>query len=232
MEEGRSPRNSRVLYDRKNSAISKMKPEHLPADLFQPGKARLLHMTGITPAIGEDAALTVLHALKLAKQAGWLVSFDVNYRAGLWSPEQCRTALEAILPQVDILFSPLGDATRVFNTPDDANAALKHFHAAYPQAIIAMTIGKDGATACDRDGNLYRHPAFPAEQVDRLGGGDAFSAGFLYGYLTTSNIATALRWGTAVAALKYTIPGDFPLIDYDDALKLVEGSGDSSTISR
>jgi 2-dehydro-3-deoxygluconokinase len=232
VEEGRPPRSSTVLYDRRFSAMSRIQPSDLPVDVFVPNAARLLHISGITTALSESAAATVRQAVKLAKGAGWQLSFDLNYRAKLWSEAEARACYEEYMPQSDIMITPLTDAQRIFGLSGDANAVLNALHSRYSRAVIALTLGADGAAACDAVGTLYHHPAFPAEQVDRIGGGDAFDAGFLYSYLQGNDLATMLRWGTAVAALKYSIPGDMPLVRRADVLRLVESSGSSATIVR
>jgi 2-dehydro-3-deoxygluconokinase len=233
VEEGRPPRSSTVLYDRRYSAMSRIQPSDLPADLFAPDAARLLHISGITPALSESAAATVRHAVKLAKAAGWELSFDLNYRAKLWSEAEARTCYEEYMPQSDIIITPLGDAQRIFDIHENATTVLNTLNSTYPQATIIITLGAEGAVACKPPTGYHLHqPAFPAEQVDRIGGGDAFDAGFLYSYLQGDTLSTALRWGTAVAALKYSIPGDMPLVRHDDVLGLVESGGSSVTIVR
>ena len=100
----------------------------------------------------------------------------------------------------------------------------------------ADTLSSEGAIGCQPDGTVVRQAAFPTEEVERLGGGDAFAAGFLYGYLTTSDAAQrlplALRWGTAAAALKYTIPGDAPLIDRHEIETLLQQGGKDAGLQR
>jgi 2-dehydro-3-deoxygluconokinase len=221
LEEGKAPRGSQVIYDRKDSAVSKMRQGELP-DVFQKGTAKLFHTTGITLAISQHAHATATKAVELAKQAGWLVSFDVNYRAKLWTPDQAREGCEAVAQQADILFIPLRDAKTMYKLPEDSSpeSVLNFLAKRFPKAIIAMTMSAKGAMAF-RAGNVYQQEAFKAEEVGRLGGGDAFSAGFLYGYLLNGNIEGALRWGAAVAALKYSIPGDFPLIEKHEVEALV-----------
>jgi 2-dehydro-3-deoxygluconokinase len=232
VEEGRPPRSSSVLYDRRYSAMSQIQPDDLPADLFVQGGAKLLHLSGITPALSKSAANTVRRAYELAKSAGWQVSFDLNYRAKLWSEAEARACYEEYMPGADIIITPLGDTQRIFGLNGDAAAVLQLLHSQYPNATIALTLGADGAAACDSAGRVYHQPAFPAEQVDRIGGGDAFDAGFLYSYLRGDDLAASLRWGAAVAALKYSIPGDLPLVRREDGLRLVESGSNTSTIVR
>lgn len=231
MEEARQPRSSRVLYDRAHSAMSAIQPTDLPDDLFAPDGTRLLHLSGITPAISVSAAETFHGAFERAKTLGWKISFDLNYRSKLWSEADARACYEEYMPQSDIIITPLGDSKRILGLTGGENEVLEQLHQRYPQATIVLTLGADGAAACDPSGTQYRQPAFPAEQVDRIGGGDAFDAGFLYSHLRGDDTATALRWGAAVAALKYSIVGDMPLVNLPDVQTLV-ASGISSNVVR
>lgn len=237
-EMGKAPRGSRVLYDRRHSAVSRMQAADLPQELFRPDGARLLHTTGITLALRESLTNTAHHALQLAKAAGWLVSFDINYRQTLWEPSQARQGCHTYAEAADILFIPRGDACLLFDLDIDmpAETVLGNVAAAYPRATIVMTLGADGALGRAPGEDPIRQAAYPAEAVDRLGGGDAFAAGFLYAYLTTTEVThrlpTALRWGAAAAALKYTIPGDAPLIDRHEVEILLQQAGRMQGIQR
>jgi 2-dehydro-3-deoxygluconokinase len=225
LEEGKAPRSSQVIYDRKDSAIANMQPSDLPLDVFKKDTAKLFHTTGITLAISQSAHATATKAVELAKKAGWLVSFDVNYRRKLWTPQEAREGCENVAQQADILFIPLRDAKIIYGLGEDSSpeTVLEFLAKRFPKAVIAMTMSAQGALVFAA-GKVYQQDAFKAEEVGRLGGGDAFSAGFLYGYLTFKDIALALRWGAAVAALKYSIPGDFPLIEKHEAEALVNQS--------
>jgi 2-dehydro-3-deoxygluconokinase len=228
LEEGRPPRHSKVIYDRKNSAISQMRASDLPVDLFQPGRARLLHLSGITPALSPNLAVAAQRALNLAKESGWQVSFDLNYRSQLWNPGEALAGCTPFLEAADILVMPLGDVRVMYDlaggeAPVDILQMLRE---RYPQAIIALTLGPAGALGCEPDGPCLEQPAFPAEEVGRLGTGDAFAAGFLYCLLTIAEpaerLAQALRWGAAMAALKHTIPGDIPFVSQAEVERLVQ----------
>jgi 2-dehydro-3-deoxygluconokinase len=237
-EEGKAPRKSRVFYDRKHRAVSRMRPEELPLDLFVPGGTRLLHLTGIPMALSLAAAATTQRALDAAKAAGWLVSFDVNYRQQLWSPETARQGCDAYARATDILFVPRGDACTLFGLEASMPAAqvLETVASAYPQAMVVLTLGKEGAMAYEPPGKVLRQPAIPAEEVGRLWGGDAFAAGFLYAFLTTSasseRLAQGLRWGTALATLKYTIQGDIPLVERQEVETLLQREGGGAALQR
>lgn len=235
LEEGAAPRESRVIYDRKLSAISRMQADELPADLFRAGEARLLHLTGITLALGEAAYATCARALELAQAAGWKVSFDVNYRGKLWTLEAARTGCERFMQAADVIFLPLRDALNIYGyrNDEDAKAVLDDLGRRYPQATVAMTLGEGGALARRPDGAIAHHPIFQAAAVSRLGRGDAFTAGFLYRWLEAADdIQGALRWGTAMAALKYGITGDMPLVEKAEAQALVERGALGGGIAR
>ena len=236
VEQGAKPRGAQVIYDRRDSAVSLMRPGDVPGDLFTEQGARLFHTSGISLAIGKSAAQTTLHALSLAKAAGWLVSFDVNHRSKLWSYEEARAGCHDAMGMADVIFVAQRDARALFGlesagtdtgtdtgTNTDTPRLLDAFAQTYPQALTVITQGAAGAAARTPDGEVYTENALSAEEVDRVGGGDAFSAGFLYGYLTFGSVPTALRWGVVVAALKYSIRGDLPLVNLAEVRALVEG---------
>lgn len=235
LEEAATPRDSRIIYDRKDSAMSRMLPEHLPTSIFQPDAGQLLHLTGITLALSPSAYETAQQAMKLAKAAGWRLSFDVNYRGKLWSMDTARAGCEPFMQAADILFMPLRDAKAMFKLGASMSAedVMGELHQRYPQATLVMTLGADGAIASGADGVTVRQAAFPAAAVCRLGRGDAFTAGFLYRWLADANdLPMALRYGTAMAALKYGITGDMPLISPDEVQAVVASGGGTGGIVR
>jgi 2-dehydro-3-deoxygluconokinase len=210
----------------------------LSVDLFLPHKARLLHLSGITPGLSPNLAVTAQRALNLAREAGWLVSFDLNYRHQIWSPTAALAGCTPFLQETDILLAPLGDVCLLYGlTPEiGPQPALDWLRERYPQATIVLTLGKEGAIGCEPHGPVLQQPAFPAEEVGRLGGGDAFAAGFLYRYLTAAEaearLAQALLWGVAMAALKYTIPGDIPCLSRAEVESLVQQGTSGSKLVR
>lgn len=226
LEEGKAPRGNQVIYDRADSAMSRIAPDDLPQDLFQPDKAKILHVSGITLALGDTASKTVYQAAEWAKAAGWQLSFDINYRAKLWTQEDSVAGCDALAKMADILFMPFRDAQYLYHAPNNIEAALHHLRERYPHPNIILTNGGEGASGLAMDGTVYHQGAFSAEAVGRVGGGDAFVSGFLYGYLTYETIAKSLLWGTAAAAHKYSTPGDIPLFTRDElAQLLVSGEG-------
>lgn len=207
---GVPPRPAQVLYDRAGSALATIDPDEV--DWAYVRTARVVHLTGITPALGAGPRRLVERAIAEVHAAGGLVSFDVNYRARLWAPEAARQVIEPLLEAVDLLLLGRTDLRALF--PDlatdavatDDEAALRALAARFRPRVAVLRCGAQGALALAGDA-LERCPALPAAEVDRLGRGDAFTAGFLYGYLEGS-VAQALRYGVAIAALKMTYPGD------------------------
>jgi len=228
-EKAQAPRASEIIYDRRDSAMSRMKPEDLPEGLFETGGARLLHLTGITLAISESARETAGAAIERAKAAGWRVSFDTNYRSKLWSGAEAAELCDVALSRADVIFCPLGDYQVMYGEANAADA-IEALSEKYPAALIIMTLGADGAQARAPEGENLRQPAILAGEVGRIGGGDAFTAGFLYAWLTFGDIELALKWGVAMSAHKYTIPGDLPLVDRAAVAALVAGAAGGGLI--
>ncbi|MCX5757725.1 MAG: sugar kinase [Candidatus Hydrogenedentes bacterium] len=243
VEFGASPRPSSVLYDRAGSAISRIVPGMVDWDAVFAG-ARLFHCSGITPALSDSAAAVTLDALEAAKRAGCLISYDLNYRAKLWSPEKARAVQTPMMAYVDILISTEEDTKKVFGIQGDAAVDDDSFRAissetyavvarklaeTFSLKAVAITLREDisvwrntwGAVAY-ADGCVYEGPRFEVEIVDRVGGGDSFSAGFLYGMLT-EGVEYGLRFGNAFSALAHSIPGDFNYSTKEEAETLLKG---------
>ena len=221
-EKAQPPRASEIIYDRRDSAMSRMAKSDLPTNLFRAGKAKLFHTTGITLAISQTAHETAHEAMRLAKAAGWRISFDTNYRGKLWSGADAAAACDGAMQLANLIFCPMGDYQIMYGSAS-AGEAIADLAARYPDTLIVMTLGKDGSQAITNDGAIMRQPAILAGEVGRIGGGDAFAAGFIYAWLSEGDVATALRWGAALSSLKYTIPGDLPLVDYEAVAALVAG---------
>lgn len=220
VEFGQPPRATNVLYDRRGSAMSEMTLGDFNPRLLD--EARLLHVSGITPALSPACRALAEGVLRMAAERGVLRSFDVNYRAKLWSADEARAALELMCAGVDVLFVTQQDAQRLFERQGDAPETLRWLQARFTAGVAVMTMGKEGAIALDRDGCFYKGQVEPTPEVDPLGSGDAFAAGFLFGYLTDGNVASALQLGASAAALKRTIPGDLALISLEDLRQVAD----------
>lgn len=235
-EDAPPARRQRVVYDRADSAAGRLRPADIDPELFAPGSCRLVHLTGITPAISESARETTRHVLEAARSAQLPVSFDTNYRAGLWSPRQARREMLHHMERASIIITSLGDLTSVFATDTDRVGALAWLHRRFPDQVCVVTLGAEGATACLPGGEVEYRPAIPTTAVDRLGGGDAFNAGFLYGWLEfppgPHKLRRCLDWGVAAASLKYATPGDMAVLDRDEIVALLEDDPSPGRVQR
>jgi 2-dehydro-3-deoxygluconokinase len=210
LEYGLGPRPIRVLYDRQGSAFTTLAPDEVDWDVVR--RSRLVHLTGVTLALGAQPRGLVERAVEEARAAGALVSLDVNYRASLWSPEAARACLEPLLPRVQLVFVGLEDARRVLGLEGEPEAVAEALRRRLPRAIVALTLGDRGSVVLsDR---AYRPSRLYALDVvaDRVGAGDAFAAGFIQGLLGSQDVQRAVDHGTALAALKCTMWGDVALV--------------------
>lgn len=204
IEPGAAPRSGTVLYDRAHSAASTMAPEEWDWALLD--HTRHVHLTGITPALSPTAAATTARVIREARARGRTVSFDVNHRARLWPAEQARETLLPLLRDVDLLICPLADAATVFGLRGAPEEVARELADRTEGAQVALTLGAEGALLWDRE-RAHRVAPFPVHAIDRVGAGDAFDAGLIWGFLR-GDAPAGLRYGMAMAALKHTIPGD------------------------
>ncbi len=210
LEYGPPPRAVRVLYDRRESALSQLVPDEVDWGLVR--EARMVHLSGITPALGENLRAVIRRACREAQEAGVPISFDVNYRSRLWSAKEARDFLAEVLPAVRYLFIGSDDAATVFELAGPPEAVLNGLRKIAPAATIALTMGEAGSAALA--GSVVHRPSrlYTVTTVDRVGAGDAFAAGFLWRVLTGRSVQEAIDAATALAALKCTIWGDIALV--------------------
>lgn len=204
VQPGAGPRPGEVLYYRTSSAFAAIDPDAVAWDLLE--GARVVHLTGITPALSERAHRLVERAIMEARRRGSQISFDVNYRAKLWAAAAARDRIEPLLAGLDLVILNDRDARTVFGADGDPERVAASLRKRFGCEVLVLTLGAAGALAKDARASL-RQPAYPTEIIDRIGRGDAFAAGFLYGYLARGT-ADGLRYGAAMAALKQTYPGD------------------------
>lgn len=233
LELGALPRASSILYDRAGSAISKIEPGMINWDSVL-SNTKALHVTGITPALSKSALETTAEALNKAREKGVLISFDLNYRAKLWSQEQAKAGLSPLMKYVDMLITTEEDTARVFNIGGkDWKEVARKLAETFGFKIVAITlrenitVWRNNWTAIVlKDGQIYEDEKYDVEVVDRVGSGDAFAGGFLYAYLTGKDIETALKYGNAAAVLKHSCPGDLAWFTLEEVEKLIVGKGD------
>lgn len=221
VEHAPPPRGVTVYYDRAASVCSTTTPDEI--DWAYVRNARWIHLTGITPALGDPCARTVGRMLKEAKAAGSRTSFDINHRRKLWSADRARAALEPLLDGLDILIATQEDARGVFGLSGDAPDLATQMRARWKVASVIVTAGSAGAYLAD-DNGVQHEPAVTGPEVDPIGRGDAFAAGVLWGVLE-GNLRAGLRYGTALAGLARTHWGDVPWATRQDVLTVLVGRG-------
>jgi 2-dehydro-3-deoxygluconokinase len=249
LEAGANQRPSQVIYDRSNSAIATADPQSLDWERLFEG-ASWFHITGITPALSQSAAELSLKAVQVAKEKGLTVSCDYNYRKKLW--KYGKTAIEVmteLVRHVDVGIANEEDCQRSLGIRAEIGdwehevaageldraryrALCEQVLDAFPnlqcQAITlreGYTAGHNGWSAClhDRQEFLLSHRYDITHIVDRVGGGDAFAAGLIYGLATGIGDETALNFATAASCLKHSIPGDMNLVSVDEVKRLMGG---------
>ena len=245
VEFGASPRPSSVLYDRSYSAITTIKPGEVDWKKVFAG-AKWFHTSGITPALSDSAAAVTREAMEAAKRAGVTVSYDLNYRGKLWSPDKAQLVQEPLMEFVDVLITTEEDTDVVFKIKASGTTDDKGFTAISSESYkevaqslqekfkfkaVAITLRENPlvwrntwTAIAYADGKFYDDIKYDLELVDRVGGGDSFSAGFIYGFLTKNSYDAAVRYGNAFSSLKQTIPGDFNWATLEEVEKLLKGA--------
>ena len=255
LETGAVARAGKVIYDRAHSAIAEIQPGMIDWEKVLRG-ASWFHWTGITPAISEGAAEVCLEAIRTANRMGVTVSCDLNYRKNLW--KYGKTASE-VMPQMvegcDIILGNEEDAEKVFgikpeafdvaHTAGEVDAAkfesvCTRLMARFPRAkkVIITLRGSINANhntwggVLYSDGKLHRSRRYDITHiVDRVGGGDSFMGGLIYGLLTYPDDGKALDFAVAASCLKHTVYGDYNQVTVGEVEKLMEGDG-SGRVSR
>jgi 2-dehydro-3-deoxygluconokinase len=220
----RKRRRITVRYDRRGAAVTELAPDEVQWAIFR--SARLVHLSGITPALSEGCAELVQRAVGEAKAGGAAVSFDVNYRSLLWSPQQARRALEPLLHAATLLIATRADLQTVFGMDGEPEEMARDLRRRFGCQVAAVTLGAEGSIVWD-GAQFYRWVGVPCEEVDRFVAGDCFAAGMIHGFLQ-GDLELGVKRGGAMAALKYTIPGDMFWADPSDVDRVWPGRGGGS----
>jgi 2-dehydro-3-deoxygluconokinase len=183
---------------------------------------RLLHLTGITPALSPSCCEIVKEAISRAQERGVPVSFDVNYRQKLWTEAEARETLLPSLRQSEIVFCGARDAEKLFHCSGSMSEIGQGMLEQTGAGIVVITFGEQGAMLWD-GANWHHEPAIQTQIVDRLGAGDALAAGVLHGWLK-SDVVTGLRYGVTLAALALSQLGDMVVTDPSELQSLMKGS--------
>nr|WP_294897406.1 sugar kinase [uncultured Pedobacter sp.] len=244
LETGASMRASQVIYDRADASIADADASEFDWDAIFEG-ADWFHTTGITPALSDKSAALTLAALKAAKERGVTTSIDLNYRKKLWSKEKARKVMTELCQYVDVCIgneedaeTSLGfvsagtDVTKGELNLDGFKDVCKQMKAKFNFKYIASTLREshsasdNGWSALVYDGNEFHHTKeYNVRIVDRVGSGDSFASGFIFGLVTGKSMKDAAEFGVAASALKHTIPGDLNHATLSEVEGLVGGDG-------
>ncbi len=243
VETGASQRPSTFLYNRKGSSITELRPGEIDWNEIFKGK-HWFHFTGITPALSDSVAEITKEACVAAKKNAVTISCDLNFRKKLWPVEKAREVMTGLMEHVDVLFTNEEEAETIFGiAARETNVKGGLISARGYEDVAAQLLNKFGlnyvaislreslsATVNNWSGMLYDGSKFYTARkyhidyiVDRIGGGDAYSSGIIYGLLTGQDLQQTVEFATAASCLKHTIHGDFNLVTFDEILALMHG---------
>ncbi|MDQ0848205.1 2-dehydro-3-deoxygluconokinase [Arthrobacter sp. B3I9] len=220
IKERRTNQTAKVWYYRSGSAGSGLAPEHIPADKIS--RARLLHITGITPALSDSAAKATQYAVDCAKDSGTLVSFDLNYRSALWSKEEASDVFRRLVSQADVVFAGDDEAAIAVGPAGDVRELARRVAELGPSQVI-IKLGADGCAALV-DGMEYRQPAIPIRAVDTVGAGDAFVGGYLAELLNGEPVQQRLLTAVKTGAYACLVSGDWEGMPRRSELPLLDAA--------
>lgn len=244
LETGASMRASQVVYDRAGASIADVDPSEFDWDAILDG-ADWFHTTGITPALSDKAALLAETALKAAKSRGITTSIDLNYRKKLWSKEKARKVMTELCRHVDVCIgneedadTTLGfkaahtDVTKGELDLDGYKDVFRQMREKFGFKVIASSLREshsasdNGWSALVYDGETFHHTRkYQVRIVDRVGSGDSFASGLIYGLVTGMSMPDAAEFGVAASAIKHTIPGDINHATLSEVKDLLKGDG-------
>jgi 2-dehydro-3-deoxygluconokinase len=238
LEHGVSQRAGKVIYDRAHSAIAEARPGDFDWKRIFASGIDWFHWSGITPALSGATAEIVAEACRAARAKGITVSFDLNYRAKLWTTEQAGRVLAPLMGQVDLCVTSAEEARAVFglecpaDSPEREAEACRALCARFGFQTVALTMRQAAsAETTDWSAMLYtRGEAFFSRQhqiaiVDRLGAGDSFSAGLIFALRRGDAPARAIEFAVAASCLKHTIVGDYNRVSLEEVEALAAGAG-------
>ena len=244
LEKGASQRPSKVIYDRKFTSIAQAGIQDFDWEAIFEGAERL-HITGITPALSDTMPQVFQYAVKEAKKRGVLVSCDLNYRKNMWTEAQAKACMEQVLPDIDLVIANEEDAEKVLDiraagtdvvagklNRDGYVDVARQICGKYGVPEVAITLRRS-ISASDNEwgallytgGQPYFSRTYAIHIVDRVGGGDSFAAGLLYGKMKGFDPQKTVEYAAAASCLKHSIELDFNLSTVEEVTKLMEGDG-------
>jgi 2-dehydro-3-deoxygluconokinase len=220
VEFGAPPRGTQATYDRAHSCASNLTPQEIDWQALL--DTRILHLTGINPALSTACREMTREALRRAKQAGIPISFDVNYRQKLWPEAEAAETLTPLMQGVELLFCSAVDAARLFGCTGSMQEVAQAMRTRSAANTVVVTFGDQGALLWD--GKTWLHEtARPTQIIDRLGAGDALAAGVIHGLLE-NDLPAGLRYGVTLAALALSQLGDMVVTNSKELEVLSRGS--------
>lgn len=239
LEVGTSVRASSVIYDRKYSSFSTLDYNELQIESILKD-CKILHLSGITPALSENCKELTIKIMEKAKEMGVLISFDFNYRGKLWTLDEASPVLTSYLPYIDICFAGILDAKNIMKLGDhsDLNEYYKEITKKYPNIKYLLSTKRETHSVNEnsltgfifKDGELIASPRYTFQIVDRVGGGDAFAAGALFGIYNNHSPKDIVDFATAASVYKHTVRGDANLVSKDEIYNIINNG--ISTVSR
>ncbi|WP_462425255.1 sugar kinase [Fusobacterium sp. THCT13E1] len=241
-EYGSSPRKPNVTYDRQNSSFQSFKADEVNSSVYN--RAEIFHTSGITLGLCETSNKLTHDLIRNFKDGGALVSFDVNFRRNLWTEEEARIEIEKLLPSVDILFASEETFRKMFQKTGNLEEIIRAFAKEFNISFIASTQRTVNSPKShnftsliyNRKNDIFycESPYKNIEIVDRIGSGDAYVAGVLYGILKHNNPEKAMKYGNANSVLKNTIIGDISCADVTlvDSIIADHENGSTSEMNR
>jgi 2-dehydro-3-deoxygluconokinase len=214
------PRSTQVYYDRADTCFTNLTKADIDWDYF--ADSRILHLSGLSLPLSASVAEIMREAIKRAKAASRLVTFDLNYRRRLWSAQAAREAIGPLLGEIDVLFCGRGDAKAVFGFDGEPQQIVEQLARLTSASFIVVSLSEQGVIGWD-GGNFLSQPAVRVQIVDRIGAGDAMVAGVLHGILQ-NDFARGLRYGVHTAALALSQFGDQVVTDPEELENLVKSS--------
>lgn len=228
-ESGAAPRKPSIVYDRKNSSITSFSVGELDERIYSDTKC--FHTSGITAALSDKTREAMVYMIKRFKAEGATVSFDVNYRANLWDEPTARKTIESVLPFIDILFCSEETSRRMFAKTGELKDIMKSYCDDYGTKLVATTQRQVISPKQHNFGSVIyssaedryytEKPYENIDVVDRIGSGDAYVSGVLFGILKYNDPYKALQFGNAAGSIKNTIAGDLPSSDYRELAALI-----------
>ena len=237
LEQGASQRAGKVIYDRAHTAIAEAQPGDFDWAGILAG-ATWFHWSGITPALSESAAAVTAEACQKAKQLGLTVSFDLNYRAKLWTRERAGEVLAPLMSHVDLCVTSAEEAGTVFGlalddaAPNREEDAARRLQERFGFKSVALTMRQADTANATRWGAMFfaEGRAYVSRQheiaiVDRVGAGDSFTGALIFALRRGDTPQRAIDFAVAASTLKHTIPGDYCLVSLDEVEALAGGAG-------